>query len=118
MTEKDFATSLGNRIRELRKAKGVSQLELAYDMDMSMNTISGIELGKISPKIDTLKKIAEKLEINISDLFEFSNQKVTNKVVRKKVEDISRKLLNYDKEFLDIVSNTIDLLIKSKDHSK
>lgn len=56
MNDNDFATNLGNRIRELRKNKGVSQLELAYDMDMSMNTISGIELGKISPKIDTLKK--------------------------------------------------------------
>ena len=53
MNDNDFATNLGNRIRELRKNKGVSQLELAYDMDMSMNTISGIELGKISPKIDT-----------------------------------------------------------------
>ena len=45
MTDDDFAIKLGNRIRELRKIKGVSQLELAYDMDMSMNTISGIELG-------------------------------------------------------------------------
>ena len=61
MTDDDFAIKLGNRIRELRKIKGVSQLELAYDMDMSMNTISGIELGKISPKIETLRKIAEKL---------------------------------------------------------
>ena len=72
MNDNDFATNLGNRIRELRKNKGVSQLELAYDMDMSMNTISGIELGKISPKIDTLKKIAQKLDIDISELFDFS----------------------------------------------
>ena len=63
MTDDDFAIKLGNRIRELRKIKGVSQLELAYDMDMSMNTISGIELGKISPKIETLRKIAEKLNV-------------------------------------------------------
>ena len=39
MNENDFAAQLGIRIRELRKLKGVSQLELAYDMDMSMNTI-------------------------------------------------------------------------------
>ena len=65
MTDDDFAIKLGNRIRELRKIKGVSQLELAYDMDMSMNTISGIELGKISPKIETLRKIAEKLNVSM-----------------------------------------------------
>lgn len=84
MNDNDFATNLGNRIRELRKNKGVSQLELAYDMDMSMNTISGIELGKISPKIDTLKKIAQKLDIDISELFDFSEHTPKDKVIRKK----------------------------------
>ena len=97
MNDNDFATNLGNRIRELRKNKGVSQLELAYDMDMSMNTISGIELGKISPKIDTLKKIAQKLDIDISELFDFSEHAPKDKVIRKKVEEITRKLLPQDK---------------------
>ena len=113
MNDNDFATNLGNRIRELRKNKGVSQLELAYDMDMSMNTISGIELGKISPKIDTLKKIAQKLDIDISELFDFSEH--APKVIRKKVEEITRKLLPQDKEFLDLVSSNIDILIKIRE---
>ena len=85
MNDEDFAIKLGNRIRELRKIKGVSQLELAYDMDMSMNTISGIELGKISPKIDTLKKI----------------------------EEIANKLKPYNKDFLELVDKSIDILIKA-----
>ena len=71
MNENEFAIKLGERIRELRKIKGISQLELAYDMDMSMNTISGIELGKISPKIETLRKIASKLDVEIGELFNF-----------------------------------------------
>lgn len=86
MNDEDFAIKLGNRIRELRKIKGVSQLELAYDMDMSMNTISGIELGKISPKIDTLKKIAEKLNINIGELFEFLKHRHKTKLPVKKLK--------------------------------
>lgn len=115
MNDNDFATNLGNRIRELRKNKGVSQLELAYDMDMSMNTISGIELGKISPKIDMLKKIAQKLDIDISELFDFSEHAPKDKVIRKKVEEITRKLLPQDKEFLDLVSSNIDILIKIRE---
>lgn len=113
MTDDDFAIKLGNRIRELRKARGVSQLELAYDMDMSMNTISGIELGKISPKIDTLKKIAEKLRINITEIFEFSISYPQDKVTRKKIEEIANKLKPQNKEFLDLVDKAIDLLIKA-----
>ena len=111
MNDNDFAVSLGNRIRELRKNKGISQLELAYDMDMSMNTISGIELGKISPKIDTLKKIAQKLNIDISELFNFNNYPSKDKIIRKKIEEITRKLPQ-DTEFLELISDNIDTLIK------
>lgn len=118
MTEDDFAIQLGSRIRELRKFKGISQLELAYDMDMSMNTISGIELGKISPKIDTLRKISQKLNINVSELFNFSDNDYKDKVVRKKVEEISRSLLSQDKEFLNLVSEAIILLEKVRNSVK
>ena len=122
MTDDTFAIELGARIRELRKIKGVSQLELAYDMDMSMNTISGIELGNISPKIETLNKIATKLEIDIGDLFDFSVQPSKDKLVRKKVEEISRKLMTHNKEFIDVVEDSIDNLISvyqlGKDNAK
>ena len=122
MTDDTFAIELGARIRELRKIKGVSQLELAYDMDMSMNTISGIELGKISPKIETLNKIATKLEIDIGDLFDFSVQPSKDKLVRKKVEEISRKLMTHNKEFIDVIEDSIDNLISvyqlGKDNAK
>jgi transcriptional regulator with XRE-family HTH domain len=104
---------LGNRIRELRKIKGVSQLELAYDMDMSMNTISGIELGKISPKIETLRKIAEKLNVSMSELFEFSKILPQDKITRKKIEEIANKLKPHDKEFLELVDKAIDILLKA-----
>lgn len=113
MNDEDFAIKLGNRIRELQKIKGVSQLELAYDMDMSMNTISGIELGKISPKIDTLKKIAEKLNINIGELFEFFETPPQDKTTRKKIEEIANKLKPYNKDFLELVDKSIDILIKA-----
>ena len=114
MTNDNFAILLGKRIRELRKAKGISQLDLAFDMDMSMNTISYIELGKISPKIDTLQKIAEKLDISMVELFEFSEIQAQDKITRKKIEDISNKLKPYNKEFLDLVDKAIDLLIKAR----
>lgn len=113
MTEDEFAVKLGNRIRALRKIKGVSQLELAYGMDMSMNTISGIELGKISPKIDTLRKIAIKLDVDLTELFEFSQTQSKDKHVRKKIEEISRKLQPYNQDFIELVCVAIDLLSKA-----
>ncbi len=114
MTENEFAIKLGERIRELRKIKGISQLELAYDMDMSMNTISGIELGKISPKIETLRKIASKLDIEIGELFNFSQTSAKNKVTRKKIEELSRELQGFDADFITLVHNAVTLLIKAR----
>ena len=118
MTEDEFAIKLGSRIRELRKIKGVSQLELAYDMDMSMNTISGIELGKISPKIDTLRKIALKLEVDITELFDFGEKQSKDKHIRKKIEEVSRRLQPYNKDFIDLVCNAIDLLSRAQNLPK
>lgn len=113
MTE-DFSKLLGARIRELRKLKQVSQLDLAYDMDMSMNTISGIELGKISPKIETLKKISLRLGVDLSEMFEFSEVDCKDKLVRKRVEEISRRLMSLDKEMLLLVEESIDILCRAR----
>jgi HTH-type transcriptional regulator/antitoxin HipB len=44
VTLKDF----GQKIREVRRARGISQAELASKLGMSRATISGIELGTIS----------------------------------------------------------------------
>lgn len=107
-----FAKKLGYRIRDLRKLQNISQLDLAYDIGMSMNTISGIELGKISPKIETLKKIADKLSIDIGELFAFSEYNYKNKYTRKQIELISQKLIDCDAEFIDLVSDSIDIMIK------
>jgi HTH-type transcriptional regulator/antitoxin HipB len=44
VTLKEF----GQKIREVRRARGISQAELASKLGMSRATISGIELGTIS----------------------------------------------------------------------
>ena len=103
---------LGHRIRELRKLKNISQMELAYSIDMSMNTISYIELGKTAAKIDTLNKIAQRLGVEIDDLFDFFEVPQTNKIVRKKVEEISHKMIECDQELISTISQMVTLMIK------
>ena len=103
---------LGHRIRELRKLKNISQMELAYSIDMSMNTISYIELGKTAAKIDTLNKIAQRLGVEIDDLFDFFEVPQTNKIVRKKVEEISHKMIECDQELISTISQMVNLMIK------
>jgi repressor LexA len=60
----------GNRIRELRKARGLSQEELALRIggDTSTSTISRIEAGRINLTQAWLEKIGSALGVNPIDL--------------------------------------------------
>ena len=62
--------NIGERIRDYRKKAGLSQKELGKKLDVSQQHIAQYENGKRMPKLDTLKKIANALEIDINDLLE------------------------------------------------
>lgn len=52
---------LGRRLRELREAAGVTQVELARRVGTGQSTIARIEAGGGTPKLDTLERIATAL---------------------------------------------------------
>ena len=56
------------RIRELRKARRITQLKMALDLDMSQNTISRYESGEREPGIAELIRIADYFRVSIDDL--------------------------------------------------
>ena len=62
---------LGQKIKTLRKMKGLSIEKLAYQNDLAKGNLSEIEKGKIDPKLSTLKRIADGLEISLQELFDF-----------------------------------------------
>lgn len=52
---------IGKRIAELRKAKGLTQMQLAEKTGFSQSNIGRIETGRYSVGLDVLAKIAEAL---------------------------------------------------------
>ena len=56
------------RIRELRKARRITQLKMALDLDMSQNTISRYESGEREPGIAELIRIADYFRVSIDYL--------------------------------------------------
>ncbi len=60
--------SIGKKLFELRKQKGISQEELAIDLDISQSTISNYELDVTSPDIETLNKFSQYFGIPIQDI--------------------------------------------------
>ena len=69
LNEQDLKKYVGNRIREERKNKKLSQRELGDRIGVKHNTISQYENGTNSPEQNTLFEIARALDIKVDDLF-------------------------------------------------
>lgn len=73
MNKKDFLIALGNKIQKVRKAKGLTQVDLVGKIEGEIDTtnISRIEKGRTNPTATTLLRIANALEIEVKDFFTF-----------------------------------------------
>ncbi len=65
----DIFALLGRRISEERKARGLTQQQLADVVAMDAGHLSRIEHGKAVPSINVVKKIADTLGLAIAKLF-------------------------------------------------
>ncbi len=52
----------GDRVRQLRREKGLTQTQLAEQVGVAQGTISSIESGGIEPSIDVLSRLVRALQ--------------------------------------------------------
>lgn len=64
-----ITVDFGNRIRELRVLTGLSQEKFALKIDMDRTYYASVEAGKRNISIINIKKIADGLDISLSELF-------------------------------------------------
>jgi transcriptional regulator with XRE-family HTH domain len=65
----DIKQLFGQRVKELRNKKGISQEKLAEFSDLHRTYISSIELGKRNVALENIARLAKALDCNIEDLF-------------------------------------------------
>jgi len=71
LTGKKVSKKLGKRIQRFRKDAGyTSQENFAEALGLSRTHVGHIEQGRKNPSMELLIKIAKKLKVGISDLFE------------------------------------------------
>lgn len=54
-----MSRDIGNKLKTLRKGRGLTQFELADKLDLSRATISNYEVGRRSPHLSELQRFAE-----------------------------------------------------------
>ena len=71
------STDLGLAIRELRKSKGISQMDLAKKANISRQWIIEIEKGKSTAEIGKVFRVVAALDVRIK--LEDSSEQISNK---------------------------------------
>ncbi|MFX3637408.1 MAG: helix-turn-helix domain-containing protein [Candidatus Pristimantibacillus sp.] len=100
---------LGQRIRDLRKALGLSQEELAEKAGCHFSYIGGIERAEKNISILNLEKIASALGVNVVELLSYGKHIRSNKSNKDVlINQLNQKLVTLkvsDLQKLDILLN-------------
>lgn len=66
---KEVRARLGTRLREWRRARRLTQEQLAERAGLSYKFIGEIERGRGNPTVDTLFRLSQALDLDVVDLF-------------------------------------------------
>lgn len=66
--ERKYFQKIGAKIKQLREEKGIDQKSFAFDCEIGRTQLYMIENGRTNPRLLTLIKIADGLEISIDEL--------------------------------------------------
>jgi transcriptional regulator with XRE-family HTH domain len=73
--KRDILIKFGEKVREIRKEKGLSQEQLSFKADLHRTYIGMIERAEKNITLVNIEKIANALEICVNDLMNFKNGK-------------------------------------------
>lgn len=89
----DIKKTLGKRIQDYRKSKGLTQEQLSEIIKIDTISLSKIETGKNYPTAENLSKIAEVLGVEVYELFIEDNIKTNEELIfeiNKEIEKLKK----------------------------
>lgn len=98
--------SIGTRIQKTRKAKKLTQEQLAEMADLSPSYISAVERGVKTPKLETLIGLANILDASADDLL----GDVVNASIKSAASELSERIENLPKERQQVVLEVVRIL--------
>jgi transcriptional regulator with XRE-family HTH domain len=111
--------TFGERLRELRKAKNLSQRALAEKVDINFTYLSKVESEKLDfaqyPSEELIRKLAKALDADVDELLLLA-KKIPPDIRERVIErpDAFRKIASLDDETLDAVLKDIERKEKKK----
>lgn len=90
--------NFGEKLKEIRKERGLSQKDLAQSLGVTQRTISYYEGSNMPPSnAETVSKLAEVLNVRLDDLVESSGNTKIHKLIEKLKSDTDKHLIHWEK---------------------
>jgi transcriptional regulator with XRE-family HTH domain len=115
----DFLKIVGNKVRLVRKSKGLTQEELAEKCGLQYTYIGGIERGERNVSLQTIEKLSEGLSVAPYELLKSTDINIDEIFNDKSalIEIYKNQLLKSEKELyslLKINKEILELLVSKK----
>jgi transcriptional regulator with XRE-family HTH domain len=98
--------NISEKIKQLRKNKKMSQKELAQKTGLSIGSIQGYEQGRYNPKLETVLKIADALEISPNVFYDDLTQEERKSILEAKARKADKDNFN---NVIEILANINDV---------
>ncbi len=100
---------IGKFIAETRKAKKLTQQDLAEKLNVSDRTIGNWENGRNMPDLSLFKPLCDELGITINELI--SGEKIKKEVYQEKFEENVIKTIDYSSKKINSKANLIGIIL-------
>jgi transcriptional regulator with XRE-family HTH domain len=86
--KENFSYHVGNRIKELRQARAMSQEQVAHIADITPAYLGQVERGTKNITVYTLEKVCTALNISLSEFFDTARKQ------DKGIDEVSNQILH------------------------
>ena len=117
MDIEEIRRAFGQRVQSLRKVRGWTQEKLAQEIGKSVDTISNIERGFSSTRIETVVAIAMALGTTLSDLFDFQAVPPAEREARRLTNELLEVLRPLDAPTIEAITAQAEILLRVRERA-
>ena len=104
---RNYRQIMGNRIKEVRKRRGLTQLGLADKLGVDYKYVSRLETGYSTPSFSMLEKLSDALNTELSEFFIREDNYVRENIISR----INKKLSDTNLEYLNVIDKLVELVL-------
>ena len=97
-------SSVGKNIQKFRKAKNITQEELAEKLNVTRQAVSNWETDKTQPDVDTLTQLSEALDVTVEELIYGEQKTKLETVTRTVTSDGSKAGISFGAALAMVIS--------------